>query len=100
MALIVSFPDNIGVSSGQLNRFNRSIIDPECLLKISATFFCLMTFYPFQATLYFLVYYYFCLRSGITINTNVLKLMQFSLFIQISQQALLSLNLDNVVMSF
>ena len=65
MELIVSFPDDIEVSSSQLKRFNESVIDPECLLKIAATSFCLITFYPFQATLYFLVYYYFYLRSTV-----------------------------------
>ena len=51
MELNVSFPDDIEVSSSQLKRFNESVIDPECLLKIAATSFCLITFYPFQATL-------------------------------------------------
>ena len=63
IVLIVSFPDDIEVSSGQLKRFNKSVIDPECLLKIAVTYFCLITFYPFQGTLYFLVYYYFYFRS-------------------------------------
>ena len=61
----VSLPDDIEVSSSQLKRFDESIIGPECLLKIAATSFFLITFYPFQATLYFLVYYYFYLRSKI-----------------------------------
>ena len=65
MALIVPFPDDIEVSSGQLKRFNESVIDLECLLKIAATSFCLIKFYPFQATLYFLVYYYFYFRSAV-----------------------------------
>ena len=63
--LIVSFPDDIEVFSDQPERFNESVIDPKCLLKIAATSFCLITFYPFQATLYFLVYYYFYLRSTV-----------------------------------
>ena len=61
----VSFLDDIEVSSSQLKRFDESVIDPECLLKIAATSFCLITFHLFQATLYFLVYYYFYLRSTI-----------------------------------
>ena len=65
IVLIVSFPDDIEVSSGQLKRFNESVIDPECLLKIAVTSFCLITFYLFQATLYFLVYYCFYLRSTV-----------------------------------
>ena len=40
MELIVSFPDDIEVSSGQLKTFNESVIDPKCLLKIEATSFC------------------------------------------------------------
>ena len=55
--------NNIEVSSGQLKRFNQCVIDPKCLLKIAATSFFLITIYPFQATLYFLVYSYFYLRS-------------------------------------
>ena len=52
----MSFPDDIEVSSGQLKRFKESVIDPKCLFKIAATsFFLLITIYPFQAKLYFLV---------------------------------------------
>ena len=65
MELTVPFPDDIEVSSSQLKRFNKSVFDPEYLLKIAATFFRLITFYPFQATLYFPVHYYFCLRSTV-----------------------------------
>ena len=48
-----------------IEEINESVSDPECLLKIAATSFCLITFCPFQATLYFLVYYYFSLRSTV-----------------------------------
>ena len=65
MELTVSFPDDIEVSLSQLKRFNESVVDPECLLKIEATSFCLITFYPFQATLYFPVHYYFYLGSTV-----------------------------------
>ena len=34
MELIVSFPDDIEVSSGLLKRFDKSVVDPKCLLKI------------------------------------------------------------------
>ena len=107
MELIVSFPDDIEVSSSQWKRFNESLFDRECLLKIAVTSFCLITFYPFQATLHFLVHYYFYLRStvymllkwfGITINTKFLKVLQFGLFIQICRQVLLSLKLGNVIL--
>ena len=52
----MSLSDDIEVSSSQLKRFDESIIDPECLLKIAATSFFLITLYPFQATLYFLTF--------------------------------------------
>ena len=65
--LIVSFPDDIEVFTDQLKRFNESVIDPRCLLywKLQRHPFVLITIYPFQATLYFLVYYYFYLRSTV-----------------------------------
>ena len=72
MALIVSFPDDIEVSPGQLKRFNESVIDPEYLLKIAAISVCLITFYPFQAT-YFLVYYYFYLRSTVYMFSKMVR---------------------------
>ena len=34
MELIVSFPDDIEVYSGQLKKFDESVDDPKCLLKI------------------------------------------------------------------
>ena len=37
MDLIVSFLVDIEVSSGQLKRFNESVIDPKRLLKVEAT---------------------------------------------------------------
>ena len=65
--LIVSFPDDTEVFSDQLKRFNESVIDSKCLLywKLQRHPFVLITIYPFQATLYFLVYYYFYLRSTV-----------------------------------
>ena len=50
--LIVPFPDDTEVSSGQLQRFDESVVDPKLSLKI-------------EATLYFLVYYYFYLRGTV-----------------------------------
>ena len=35
----MSFPDDTEVFSDQLKRFNESIIDPKCLLKITSTSF-------------------------------------------------------------
>ena len=40
MDLIMSFPDDILVSSDQLKRFDESVVDPKCLLRIYATSFC------------------------------------------------------------
>ena len=40
MELIVPFPDDILVSSDQLKRFDESVVDPKCLLRIYATSFC------------------------------------------------------------
>ena len=40
MEVIVSFPDDIEGSSGQLKRFNESVIDPKCFVKVEATVFC------------------------------------------------------------
>ena len=34
MELIVLFPDGIEVFSGQLKRFDESVVYPKCLLKI------------------------------------------------------------------
>ena len=35
--LIVPFADDIKISSGQLRRFNESVTDPKCLLKVGTT---------------------------------------------------------------
>ena len=40
MELVVLFPDEIGVSLGQLKRFKEIVIDPKFLLKIAATSVC------------------------------------------------------------
>ena len=71
MELILSFPDDIEVFSGQLKRFKESVIDPKCLLKIAATSFCFDNNLSFQATLYFLVYNYFYLRSTVYMLSKV-----------------------------
>ena len=51
MVLISSFSDDIEVSLGQLNRFNKPVIDPKCLLKLHLS--VLMSIYHFQATFIF-----------------------------------------------
>ena len=106
----VPFHYDIEASSSQLKRFNDSVIDPESLLKIEATF-CLITFYPFSnnikfsCLLLFLFEKYFRFKCfpkwfGITINTKLLKVLPFGLYIQIFQQVLLSLKLDKVTRIF
>ena len=40
MELIVSFPDDIEVSSGQLKRFKKYVIHPKFVLRVEATSFC------------------------------------------------------------
>ena len=40
MELIVSFPDDIEVSSGQRKKFNEFVVDPKCLLKVEAISVC------------------------------------------------------------
>ena len=40
MELILSFPDSTEVSSDQLKRFDKSVADSKCLLKIEGTSFC------------------------------------------------------------
>ena len=85
MAFIALFPDNIEV-------FNESAFDPKCLLKVEATSFVLIIIYPFQATLYFLVYCYFYFRRRV--YRYFLKVLQFGLFIEIFHQVSLPLKLD------
>ena len=65
MKLILSFPHDIEVSSGQLKRYKEPVIDPKSLLKIAATSFCFDNNLSFQAALYFLVYNYFYFRSTV-----------------------------------
>ena len=52
MKLIIWFPDDIGVSSSQLKRFNGSVIDPECLLKTAVTSFYFILFKQYYMFLY------------------------------------------------
>ena len=63
MELIVSFPNDIEVFSGQLKRFKESIVDPKCSLKIAAA--------------------YFCFDNNLSFSSNIkfLKVLEFGLFI-------------------
>ena len=90
--LIVWFPGDIEVFADQLKRFNESVIDPKCLLKIAATSFCFDNNFSFQARLLRLLLFtirFTCFPKwfGIIINTTFLKLPQFGLFIQIFQRS-------------
>ena len=105
MELIASFPDDIEVSLGQLKRFNKSVIDPKCLLKAEATSFCFDNNLSFSSNIFscillfqFQKYGLHAFENGleITINTKFLKILQFDLFIQISHEVSLSLKLNNV----
>ena len=49
----MSFPDYIEVSSGQLKRFNESVIDPQCLLKVEETSFCFGNNLSFSSNIIF-----------------------------------------------
>ena len=82
------------MSSGQLNRFNQSVIDPKYLLKIAAKSF---SFDNYLHTYGYLVRFtYFPKWLRIIINTKFLKVLRFGVFIQICQQVSLSLKLENV----
>ena len=47
------FNNDVEVSSGQLKRFNQSVIDPKCLLKIPATSFCFYNNLSFSSNIIF-----------------------------------------------
>ena len=64
--LIVSFPDEIEVSSGHLKGFNESLIDPKCLLKAGGTSYCFDNNLSFSSN----IIYFFILISKIVWNYN------------------------------
>ena len=63
MEPIVSFLDDTEVCSGQLKRFNKSVMIRNNYWKLKQHLFVLITIYPFQAALHFLVYCYFYLTN-------------------------------------
>ena len=100
--LIVSFPDHIEVSSGQLKTFNESVIDPKCYWKLELHLLFWWQFILFKQHYIFLYITIFiwevrftCFLKwfGTTMNTKFLKVLQLGLFIQICHQVLLPLNL-------
>ena len=75
MELIVSFPDDIAVSSGQLKRFNESVIDPKCLLKVKATSFCFNNNLSFSNNIIFSSILLFLFeKDGLHASQNSLQL--------------------------
>ena len=75
MNLIVSFPDDIKVSSGQLKRFNKSVIDPKCLLKVEATSFCFDNNFSFSSNIIFSCIFLFLFeKCGLHAFKNGLEL--------------------------
>ena len=106
---MVSFTEDIKRSSGQLKRFNESVTDPKCLLKVETTSSCFDNNLSFSCNIIFscillftweVQFTFFWKWFGITINIKFLKVLQFVLFIQICHQVSLSLKLDNVARIF
>ena len=89
------FPDDIEVPSGQVKRFNESVIDPKCLLKSESTYACFdkklfSSNNIFSCILLFLFWKYglHAFKNGLVlinplINTKFVKVLQFVLFIKI-----------------
>ena len=109
------FNNDIEVSSRQLKRFNQSVIDPKCLLKIAARSFYFDSNLSFSSNIIFSFYFkqqyvaffiweirFTCFPKWprILINTKFLKVQRFDVFIQICQQVSLSLKLENVARTF
>ena len=71
----MSFPDDIELSSDQLKRFAKSVIDPKCLLKFEATSLC------FEKNLSFLSNIFSCILL-LLFEKYVLHAFQNSLELQ------------------
>ena len=67
------FADDIKKPSGQLKRFNESVTDPKCLLKIERTSFCNLAYLFRLATK-------FRCRLNLTMSTGLFDL--FALFLR------------------
>ena len=70
----MSFPDDIEVSSGQLKRFNKSVIDPKCLLKVDATSFCFDDNLSFSSNIFSCVLLFLFEKYGLHAFQNGLEL--------------------------
>ena len=104
----MSFPDDIEVSLGQLKRFNKSVIDPKCLLKVDATSFCFDDNLSFSSNIFSCILLFLFEKYGLHAFQNGFELqstLSFSkywehLFIQICHQVSWSLKLDDVTRIF
>ena len=73
------FRDYLEVSSGQLKRFNQSVIDPKCLLKVEATSFYFDNNLSFPGNIIFscillLLFEKYCLhasRNGLELQSTL-----------------------------
>ena len=70
----MSFPDDIEVSSGQLKRFNKSVIDPKCLLKVDATSFCFDDNLSFSSNMFSCILLFLFEKYGLHAFQNGLEL--------------------------
>ena len=111
MELIVSFPDDIEVSSGQLKRFKKYVIHPKFVLRVEATSFCFDNNLSFSSNIRFSCILLFLFEKyGLHAFWNGSELQSklsfwkycnlAGLFIQIYHQASLLLKLDNVTRVF
>ena len=74
MELIVSFPDDIELSSGQLKIFTKSVIDPKCLLKFEATSFCFKNNLSFSSNIFSCILLFLFEKYGLHAFQNSLEL--------------------------
>ena len=81
--VIVSFPDDIEVFSDQLKRFNKSVIDPKCLLKIAATSFCFDNNLSFSSNIICILLFIFekCGLRAFQNGWEFLKFLEFLSFL-------------------
>ena len=74
MKLLVSFPDDSEVSLGQLKRFNKSVIDAKCLLKVEATSFCFNKNLSFSSNIFSCILLFLFEKYGLHAFQNGLEL--------------------------
>ena len=101
MEFTLSFPAGVDVSSCQPKRFNESVINPKCLLKVDATSFCFANNLHFSTNIIFSCKSsnYFYLRHKIYMLSKehlVSQSIVTGLFIQIYDKVSLLVKLVNV----